>query len=524
MTREFIALMQDTYHNEDLARTALLGIRYPPAAIPKFYTAESFWLAVDLTLDQRVTSGRIRLLKATAKLYPGSSAEAEQLMEQLMQPTAGPAVEPEPEVGPGPHPRVLPGGDPQTSAWGTPPPSPPSGLAEQDAAAVTMECPTLTLECADLVEQFQAEVRGLLGTDVELLYVTRAQSALRIPDPGEQDEAIRQKVQDAMRALEPSCLVTYQKYPFRPYVYVRLVVHGPDTSSYQLNSVPATFTPEDIAAAIIEETREAKSSLKGGLVRAIIDHESAQTSRRLDPYATLHESGVRDGDRLRVAPEAIAGCLSPELRLEALLRAVAQIRGYAGRHRPEFAIAGYDDDELPGCVTVELTMRGLAPPPDFAGSAAGNGSGEAEALVPVLVKAHRVSIHFRAMFPLAAPEVVWDTPIFHPNVRWAAAADGIRNGTLQFHPLLLGYRPEQDLAHICRVITNVAMYRDYDLSEGPGAPNPVAALWAGTEPGQIMIKAIGGRPRGDVLREGDRTGRPPRLLWLEPLEEGQHGH
>src|SRR5215467_8856427 len=125
-------------------------------------------------------------------------------------------------------------------------------------------------------------------------------------------------------------------------------------------------------------------------------------------------------------------------------------------------------------------------------------------MIPVLIRKHQGAIHFSAMFPLAAPEIVWETPVFHPNIRWVPQ-DGASPATLRFHPLLLGYRPGHDLPNVVRMIASIARYRDYDLREGSDAPNPVAALWAGTEAGQTMIKAIGGRPLADVLREGDRA-------------------
>lgn len=514
--RALRTLMQEVYIGEAEARAVLIKIDYPVGSIPKFGTADTFWPPVLSILDAKVESGTIKLLKATAEDYPGRKAEMDRLIEQLADPVAEP----------GPEPGVLPRSGQWhagVSASDSTPPLPPPVLLEAGAPSGVRECPTLTLEGANLAEQFLAVARELLGTDTDLLYVTREQSALRIPDPGDQDEAVRQRVQDRMRTFVPSCRVTYRKFPFRPYLYKTLLVYGPDTSPYELSLVPATSTPEDLAAAIVAQTHEAKSGAREGVVRVVVDRESAETSVRLDPYATLHECGVREGDRLRVAIDAIAGCLSPELRMEALLRAAAQIRGYAARHRAEFAITDCDDEDLPTRMTVEITRRGLAPPADLGRFLAGDCQKDLADLTPVPVKAHRISIHFRAMFPLVAPYIVWESPVFHPNIR-LASQDGFPAGTLQFHPLLLGYRPEVDLAHIARMMTDVATYRDYDPTEGFSSPNPVAALWAGTEAGQTTIKAIGGRPLADVVQEGDRRARPPRLFWLKPLGEVPHGH
>lgn len=514
---ELVTLIQETYTSHDEARTVLINIGYPAAEIPVFKTAHTFWPQVLRTLDAKVVNGKHKLLKATVDANPGLRVPAD-----LLDGLAWTSAQIVPELIPGGGP----GGDGWPQAQGAddvPPPTPPPFPEESGVLFDTEECPTLTLEGANLPEPFLALVLEMFGRDeVALLYVARAQSAVRIPDPGDRDEAVRQAVQERMHTLAPSCRVTYRKFPFRPYLYTKLIVFGPDTSGYELEHVPATSTPEDIAAAVVAETREAQASTRTGLVRVVVDHGSPELGRRLDPYATLHECGVRDGDELRVAPDAIAGSLAPELRVTALLRAAAQLRGYAARH-PEFAITGYDDEELPTRITIEIGRKGLAPPADLDRFLVADGPESLEELVPVLVRSHRVGLHFPAMFPLVAPLVVWETPLFHPNVRHASL-DGFPAGTLQFHPLLLGYQPELDLAHIARVITDVAMYRDYDLTDGSTSPFPVAAEWAGTDAGQTAIKAIGGRPLADVVREGDRRRGPVPLLWLKPLGEVPHGH
>jgi len=51
----------------------------------------------------------------------------------------------------------------------------------------------------------------------------------------------------------------------------------------------------------------------------------------------------------------------------------------------------------------------------------------------------------------------------------------------------------------------------------------VAAEWAGTAAGQTMIKAIGGRPLADMVRDGDRRALLAPLLQLKPLSEVPRG-
>ena len=516
MNEQLIALVTDLYTTESQARGVLMQIGYPPGAIPQFEDANTFWPPVLGSLDRRVPGGTAALLKVTRRLYPGLSGKVDLLAAQIA--AANDVIDFEP---PGSDTvagleRPRPGRKTAATGGGT---SPPPGDAAVETSRRPEGCPTLTLIGADKPVEFEAVVRERLGT-ADLIYVAEHQSAVEIADPGERDEEVRRQVQDRMRAGAPDCTVAYRRYAFRPYLYSRLLVHGPDTLRYKMDSVPSTSTPEDVAAAIITETYEANVAARGRLVRAVVDHDSAETGRRLDPFTTLHECGVRDGDRLRVAPEAIAGSLSPFYRMEALLRAADQIRGYAAGHGSILAIIGYDDEELPERIDLELTATGLVPPDDRERYPEGSDWADLEDFSPRITRKHRVTVQFPPMFPLAAPEIVWQTPLFHPNVR-ATFSDGTRAGIL-IHPFLLGFRPEYDLANVPRVLIDVVTYRDYDLSEEASSPNPLAALWAASDAGQIMIKAIGGRALADLVHAGEQHSHPSRLLRLQPLRDESH--
>lgn len=496
-------LMCRLYTIERDARTVLIKIGYPPDRIPSFGDARAFWSVVLPAVDGRVQGGRLFLLAAVLADYPADREAAERLGREkaAVDDRARRRVEETSSAS---------GGDYRLVGEAGPPPPPDPWSADLLPSPDLDGCPTLTLYGADLPDEFRTETEGVVGRDnVDPLYIAREESALRVPDPGERDEDLRQCVQERMRTYSRTCRVSYRKFSFQPYLYETLKVFGPDTSGYKLEWVPATSTPGDIAAAIVGITREVRASGKEGIVRVVIDHEQGEIARRLDLYATLHEGGVRGGDRLRVAPEAIAGGLSPEVRLEALVRAVAQIRGYAA-NQPDFALE-MDDDELPTRMVVEFEGRGFAPPLDV-------GIGE-----PVLISSHRVCLHLGPMFPLAAPLAVWERPVFHPNI-CDSPRDGVPEGTLLFHPLLMDHRPQRDFADLARVLTDVARYRDYDLADGDTAPNPAAAAWAATAFGQAIITAIGGRPKADVIRDGDRRGSHARLLRITPLGEVSGGH
>lgn len=498
-------LMLELYWEQGPARALLIAIGYPKAELPPFESAQQFWGDAGPKVADKVSGGRLALVERAARDNPGNARAVELFHRMKSQPPPVPVVPEQIQ-------RVV-SDPPPGSPTADPAPPPPPGTALDDRARDrTGRFPTLTLEGADLPDQFEAAARELLGDDVTLLYRSRNQSAVLIPDPGEQDEDVRRRIQERMRVDEPACRVIFQVHTFRPYAYRELIVYGPDTTAYRMDSVPATMTPEDVAAGLLAGIRDAATG-REGLVRVVVDHEKADFSKRLDPYLTLHECGVRDGGRLRVAPDAIAGGILPEARIRAVLHAVRAIRRHAERDT-RVVVAGCDDDVLPGSITITIDRIGLALP---AGAPA---TGEP---APEPVTRHRVTVCFPDMFPLTAPRVVWRTPVFHPNIR-STAHVGLPAGTLQFHPLLTAWRPGFDCVHLAAMISDVAAYRDYDLADGPVTPNPAAARWAGTATGQQLITGIGGRPLADVVRQGDARTRPPGLFWIRPVGEVSHGH
>lgn len=491
-------LMVDLYYEQDTARMILISIGYPKEELPPFRNALLYWQKVLPTVDNKIKNGRSELVRVAREQNPASAA-ANELFEAMT------AALPPVNVVPEQMQRLLSGAPPLPPPTGSAPPPPPAAMRAGPSRHGAGRFPTLTLQGADLADELEAAARELFGDDVERLYESRYQSAVLIPDPGARDEEVRRQVQQRLRAEEPACRVTFKIHTFRPYVYRELIVYGPDTTAYRLDDVPATMTPEDIAAELVSATRDAATG-REGLVRVVIDHEQAELSRRLDPYATLHECGVRDSGRLRVAPDAIAGGILPQARMKAVLQAIRAIRRHAERDE-RFVVVSSDDDVLPGSITVTVQRVGLA----------------LSAGAPAPIARHEVTVHFPEMFPLTAPRVVWRSPVFHPNIR-STAYVGLPVGTLQFHPLLSGWRPGFDCVHLAEVISDVAGYRDYDLDDGPLTPNPDAARWAGTTSGQRLITSIGGRPLADVARQGDPRTRPPGLLLIRPVGEVRDGH
>jgi glycosyltransferase involved in cell wall biosynthesis len=258
-------LMAKLYVDEQAARWALLTAGMRPQTLPAFQNPASFWVAA---FEQAEQEGKLdvvlaALIAAAADTYSGN-----------------------PEI------------QAMRAEWG----------AEAGAPVEDGPFRTLTLIGADLPGEFEATVREALGSaDVQLLYVTHQQSSVLIPDAGE-DLTRLQRIQETMQTYAPETKVQVvaEEHEFRPYLLSSLFVSGPDLSAYLLQSVPATVTPVDIAAAIVAETR-GWSDRPGVPVRTVVDTETAAGFARLDPEKTLHDNNVKDDARLRVGIETLAG-------------------------------------------------------------------------------------------------------------------------------------------------------------------------------------------------------------------------
>jgi hypothetical protein len=488
---EVAKLMAELYFAAPQARSALIQIGFPAHLIPEFTNARSFWqeIVMQLELGLGVTDGIVALVAETANMYPGNEEIA-----ALHAKLSGK----EPEV-----------------------------ITPNRRIGADGPCPTLILIGADLPDEFLEVIRQQLGSNTaDLLYVSKQQCAVEIPDPGDKAGQLQQQIQEIMQTFVAGgkVRVIYEKPSFRPYLYSSLTVFGPDTTPYRLDSVPSTLTPADIAAAIVDATR-AMADGHGGTVSTVVDAENDNGRERLDPEKTLHENKVKDAGRLRVGTKAVAGSISPELRMKAQLRMRAQIRRYEMSHS-DFRIVEYDNDDLPNRLTFEFEGPGLAPPENLRDFLAGteNLSPEDqralpwEQLNPIRIEVHRFTIHLMAMFPVVAPYVVWQSPVFHPNI-WRLAQPGIRPGTVCLGPLMMdsGYRPDLDFGYLCQLLVDIGTYRNYDVVDASTFPDPPAAFWARTDSGQRVIQSLGGPPmRPSTKREADSRVTP---LWLSPLAE-----
>ncbi|HLX08023.1 MAG TPA: effector-associated domain EAD1-containing protein [Thermoanaerobaculia bacterium] len=278
---------------------------------------------------------------------------------------------------------------------------------------------------------------------------------------------------------------------FRDYLLESLRVEAQDTGRFELNAVPASTRVQEVARAVMSQYKQGDRwpHDKAGHARpAVVDkQEDDGSTHRLDPAATLHESGIEDGSTLHVAPESTAG-INPRIRDEALARVRAQVMAYAD------ALADFEVEANAVHAPTEYLLRfeapGWGPPAEPGGQ-------------PRPVDVHEVLLVMPDEFPMAAPGAYWQTPVFHPNI-------DRDSGTVCLGELADRYRPALDFGPLCQMLVDIARYWNYEITEGY---DQEARDWAVSPEGQIAIERRGGRSvlRRLLTRFQTETGEPPPL-------------
>jgi hypothetical protein len=433
------------------AQALLESIGFPRGQLPAGAdSAEGFWGVAAHHIDAGlVEGGLLSLLDAARENYRYNSTFA-QWAEELRRRRAAPGA---------------PAADPAPPAAVESLEPPQSGAEPRLSLIVT--------GYGDDVYGTIDRVRGLaresgLGAAVEIGWANQESIQFRL------NGASQDQVLALGRALESSgngLRTTFSRVPFEDFLLHRLLVEGPDQAHFELSNVPASTTVKDIARAIVTEYQDSAwpRDPNGQARPAVIDHVSPEgAAQRLEPRDTLHESGVRDGDTLHMAPESTAGGVNPQFREEHLARARAQVVSYAAAH-PGFEVLA-NATVAPTEYLFRFQENGWAPPP---------GKGES----PIPVNEHEVLLVLPADFPVLAPVAFWQTLIFHPNV-------DAKTGKVCLGVLEDRYRPGLDFGELCQLLVDIAGYRNFETREGY---NLEAQQWALSAAGQRAIESRGGR-------------------------------
>ncbi|GAA1392553.1 hypothetical protein GCM10009639_24400 [Kitasatospora putterlickiae] len=240
------------------------------------------------------------------------------------------------------------------------------------------------------------------------------------------------------------------------YLIHRLLVEGPDGRRFGITDAPAQQLTRDVANDVVAEYDPV---FHQATMPTVIDQiQPDGQGRRLDPEATLHDSGIRDGDRLRVGFETRAGAVNPLDRQDALYRVRNQILAYA-ESRPGISVMT-DSALLPTEFEIDFAQPGFGPPSTPGGE-------------PVRIERHTVRISCSADFPETAPRVYWLTPVFHPNVFpnydcEEARVDPGAQGLVCLGLLAESYQPSLDFGDLCQLLVDMAGFRNYSLFESTG--------------------------------------------------------
>jgi hypothetical protein len=276
-----------------------------------------------------------------------------------------------------------------------------------------------------------------------------------------------------------------------PHIYTHLIGIGPDQREFRLNNVPSTAQVADVASAVLSEYVDSETGT-GPAVNAAVDHvRQRQFMRRLDVHTPLGEAEVQDGDSLRVHRPARAGVQESTWR-EAVLRVRSQVLNHQQR-TAGFTIVSMNNPDFPTHYDIAFTGPGFAPPEMTGGD-------------PSLVSDHSVRITLDHEFPMSPPDVRWRSPT--------------APGWVCLGPLADAYRPDLDFGEVCRMLADVAGYRNYELRTqaegGQGYVNPAAVSWAKSADGQDRIVEMG----GTRWRFMDVTVSPmPTTLVISPIDE-----
>ncbi|SDM81966.1 hypothetical protein [Nonomuraea jiangxiensis] len=117
-----------------------------------------------------------------------------------------------------------------------------------------------------------------------------------------------------------------------PVAHLTLIAHGPDLQAFELTEVPVDTLVRDVAQAVMEQ-------YPGVAPRpCVTDFQEADgTRRRLDPEATLEESGVTSAGTIMVSAEATAGGLDVSMMVDlATFLGTAVASGVAGNAAYDF--------------------------------------------------------------------------------------------------------------------------------------------------------------------------------------------
>jgi hypothetical protein len=294
--------------------------------------------------------------------------------------------------------------------------------------------------------------------------------------------AFGRRLEAELRLQGNNCQIEVASERYADYLIERIVAEGPDSRRWELLNLPASTPVSTVAQTVMTQYPDAISKDEKGRTRAMVVDSILPdgTTRRLIPQTSLHENGVGNGANLGVHPESTAGMMHPDKRNEALVRVRNEMTAFAERYQG-FQVFTHSRDDWPTEYLIEFSARSFGPP-----AAAGK--------PPVPIEKHLVRIFLPPEFPITAPEVYWQVPIFHPNI-------DLKSGKVCLGNLGDRYVPGLDFGELCRTLVDIASYQNYAVESGY---NLDAQAWAHSLEGMKTIEERGGRCLLRKMAEGQR--------------------
>ncbi|GIH10886.1 hypothetical protein Rhe02_89530 [Rhizocola hellebori] len=496
----FIEELSDVYIYPEECQALASAIRYPAGRLPNWQAVQTslgFWQALVRQVQAGVLEGGrgVEALGQEAwRMYPSNTVFQWAATGQPVPPAPAPQQQQQTTRPRAQRPPATPAPPPRPAAHAAPAATP---FPASDVGPYRVMELTGSERYAEMLEVMQG-----LDPNLDLLWSQFGQLAVRLRNT---TITVNQATAAIAARLRETVQGTVRDYAYRPHLFQRLTVQGPDNQSFDLSAVPNTTLVSEVPQAVLDEYRAAVTDRLGRRMRTVVDlvHPGGRVER-LQPGRTLHEAGVTEGALLRVSTETTAGRGDLDYRIQAL-RARNEILDFAEDHPDLLIVNAYEPRDLPAEYHITLTVPGIA---------RGAGGG-----VPVPIAKHEIAISLPpGAYPLHAPTVYWRTDVFHPNI-------GVRDvplvGTVR--RLCLGildkyYVKEMNFGELCQMIIDVASYEQYTLpaSEDPGGPgvfNQAAADWATSGIGQEMILSIGGAPKESrrAIYAGESSSRPLRV-------------
>jgi ubiquitin-protein ligase len=492
--RDLLAELANVFPHQRAVEMILRSTQFPGSRIPGFANAtpEEVWDDILLEIDRGVMpAGYHQLLLAVSRPYP-----ANEVFRRLTHTYLGAAPRSGPQSpGPAPKPRKqaappAPSAPPPPSAPPAPPPQPGMAPAPAREPELPPACHIIVRASSEEDKEQAARVLSGLGLNPVEQWSTGHAVSYRVNS--DRPDHVRAQLRSAdfgWTVVAPG---------LRDYLLHTLYIEGPDGRRFRITDAPAQQTVGNVAAEVVDEYGP---ELPAASRPAVVDHVGPNgQGRRLDPNSTLDESGVRDGDRMRVGFQARAAAVNPLDRQDALYRVRNQIRDFADSRDETVAfVVRANSTLLPTEYELEFSQPSFGPPP-------------APDLPPVDIDRHIVLIQLGSDFPTSPPMVFWQTQIFHPNVYPTYECEASRGRESQMGLVCLGalqesYLPSLHFGSLGQMLIDIAAFRNYSLykSDGTvdasGAPrlqvdffDRYAAEWVRSDAGQHRISKIKGSP------------------------------